>query len=327
MTTNQVKTIYNDLNGILLLDKPSGVTSNGALQLIKKIYDIKGIKCGHTGSLDPLATGMLPVCFGEATKFSNFLLNSDKKYLVTMQLGIETDTGDLDGNIIASQASIDNINFNAPKVEKALEKHIGEISQIPPIYSAIKYNGIRLYKLARSKDPNIKVTLLPRKIKIYGIRLLNICNVKKQISLEVYCSKGTYIRSLIKDLAHDLGCLASVAKLRRIMVGKFTENQLFDINQIRDLALTNNLQAILLPVKVCLYDLPIIKINQSSSLLLQQGKRINIKDLSSCYQNFKVQFEDSTLFCLINSDSDQLLGVGKFLSATNELAAKRLVRF
>jgi tRNA pseudouridine55 synthase len=192
---------FNDLNGVLLLDKPSGITSNRALQMVKHLFNAKGIKVGHTGSLDPLATGMLPICFGEAAKFSSFLLNSDKRYLVTMQLGLKTDTGDLDGAIIATDDSIKNKYFDQSAINQVLKQFIGKISQIPPIYSAIKQNGVRLYKIARSIkqqsacienrqiDPKINITLLPRIITIHEIKLLNICNTKKQISLEVFVAK------------------------------------------------------------------------------------------------------------------------------------------
>ena len=144
------------VDGVLLLDKPTGITSNQALQRVKNLFKIRN-KAGHTGSLDPLATGMLPICFGEATKFSSFLLNSDKKYQVIMQLGIKTTTADIDGEIIAKNDNLDQLNFTESSIIKEiLPEFIGEISQIPPVYSAIKINGIRSYKLARNADKLLK---------------------------------------------------------------------------------------------------------------------------------------------------------------------------
>lgn len=337
---------FNDLNGVLLLDKPSGITSNRALQVVKNLFNAKGIKVGHTGSLDPLATGMLPICFGEAAKFSSFLLNSDKRYLVTMQLGLKTDTGDLDGAVIATDDSIKNKYLEKSAVNQVLEQFIGKISQIPPIYSAIKQNGVRLYKLARSIkqqsagiengqiDPKMNITLLPRIVTIHEIKLLNICNTKKQISLEVCCSKGTYIRSLVTDIAAKLNCLATVATLRRTMVGSFISENMVTILELENLVkdyiynqdlsnkdnvkiLEKKLLLLLLPVKICLTGLPVLAIKPHDSLLLQHGKRI-------CLDN-KLQFTANSLICLINSSNDQLLGVGKVIE-DNILVAHRLVR-
>ncbi len=309
-----------ELNGVLLLDKPPGLTSNSALQRVKRLFNAKHIKVGHTGSLDPLATGMLPICFGEATKFSGFLLNADKKYLVTMQLGVKTDTGDLDGSIIATDDNSKTYDFTELHINKVLTGFLGEISQIPPIYSAIKQNGVPLYKIARiakKKSETINITPLPRMIKIYNIKLLNICHVKQQISLEVYCSKGTYIRSLVEDIAVQLNCLATVATLRRTVVGNFLPENMVTVAELANYS--TNLEQILLPVEICLANLPVLKINQIDAVLLQQGKRVYLDDL-------ELKFGCNSLICLINYSNNELLGVGEVIE-NNILVAKRLVRF
>ena len=310
--------MMNKFNGVLLLDKPTGITSNHALQRVKRLFNTKS-KAGHTGSLDPLATGMLPICFGEATKFSAFLLNSDKKYIVTMQLGIKTDTGDLDGSIIDTDDNIDNQVFTELQVDKVLKEFIGEIWQVPPIYSAIKQNGVPFYKLARCAKQSEKINIIPprRLIKIYSLELLNICNQKKQITLEVHCSKGTYIRSLSQDVAAKLNCLATVAILRRTMVGQFMADDMMTIEEIEKSNLMLN--KLLLPVKSCLTSLPSLEINQIEAKLLQNGKQVYIDNLNSKFENI------NSLVCLFNSFDYQLLGVGEIIK-DNLLVAKRLVQ-
>jgi len=313
----------NEVNGVLLLDKNQGITSNQALQRVKRLFG-KNTKAGHTGSLDPLATGMLPICFGEATKFSAFLLNSDKTYLVTAQFGIKTDTGDLDGTIVASNDDNKNYNFTELQVELALKKFIGDVWQVPPIYSAIKQNGVRLYKLARenklAKEKKVDIVVKPRLIKIYNIKLISICNIKQQITLEVFCSKGTYIRTLIEDLAAALNALATVASLRRITVGDFVAANMVSIADLEKLLATGSksaLEQLLLPVTTCLTSLPILKIDQINTKLLRNGKMVHITDL---YTKFSV----NTLICLI-TEKENLLGVGEVL-AGNNLVARRLVK-
>lgn len=308
-------------DGILLLDKPTGITSNSALQRVKRLFNTSS-KAGHTGSLDPLATGMLPICFGEATKFSAFLLNADKKYLVTMQLGIKTDTGDLDGDIIASDDQ--NQIFTELQVNTVLTEFIGEIWQVAPIYSAIKQNGVPLYKLARAAKGSDKINIIPPKrfIKIYSIKLLNICNNTKQISLEVHCSKGTYIRSLVEDIAVKLNGLATVAALRRTVVGDFMPQDMVTLNKLEQESVI--LKKLLLPIELCLTDLPILEINHIEEQELQQGKQVYIEDLY-----IRIQYEINAvnfLVCLVNFSSRKFIGVGE-VKDHNMLIAKRLISF
>jgi len=198
-----------EINGILILDKGIGKSSNGALQEVKRLYNAK--KAGHTGSLDPLATGVLPLCFGEATKFSQFLLDANKRYVTTIKLGVVTTTGDAEGEIVEEVATQ---GFSTEELESALEKFRGEIEQIPSMFSAIKVNGQPLYKLARQ---GIEIERKSRVVTIFELNLVE--NNGDELILDVSCSKGTYIRTLAEDLGKVLGCGAHVIALRRTQSG------------------------------------------------------------------------------------------------------------
>lgn len=200
-----------DVHGVLLLDKPVGLTSNDALQRAKRLFNAK--KAGHTGSLDPLASGMLPLCFGEATKVSGFLLDADKYYVVTCRLGSRTATADAEGEVIETKSVP---RLDAQLIERALERFRGEISQVPPMYSALRHQGQRLYDLARE---GIEVPREPRAVTIHELVLKGFTT--EALSLEVRCSKGTYIRTLVEDVAQALGTCAHVTVLRRLAVGPF----------------------------------------------------------------------------------------------------------
>mgnify|MGYP001099324645 CR=1 FL=1 len=195
----------NKINGILLLDKPSGITSNKALQLTKNIF--KAEKAGHTGSLDPIATGLLPICFGQATKVSKYLIESSKTYCVTAKLGIKTTTGDSEGNVLAKETPE---NLQNEKIEEVLKLFIGKTKQKPPMFSAIKVNGIRLYKHAR------KGLTIPRKSRLITVHNICLKNYKEDLlELIIHCSKGTYIRTLVEDIGEQLNTFAHVIRLRR----------------------------------------------------------------------------------------------------------------
>jgi len=187
---------YRQVDGILLLDKPLNASSNQALQVVKKLYHAR--KAGHTGSLDPLATGMLPICFGEATKFSKFLLNANKVYQCTARLGVSTETGDSEGEVIRTS---EVPSLTAAEIETVLEKFRGDIQQIPSMYSAIKYQGQPLYKLARQGKT---VERQARDIKMYELTCLNYHET--ELELHIHCSKGTYVRTLVEDIGNALGC-------------------------------------------------------------------------------------------------------------------------
>ena len=257
-----------ELHGILLLDKPKGVTSNAALQTVKRLY--KATKAGHTGSLDPLATGLLPVCFGSATKISSFLLDADKSYLVTGQLGASTDSGDADGKVTIVKESV---KLELENVKRVLASFEGEIEQIPPMYSALKYKGRRLYELARK---GINVPREPRHVTIHALQLQSIETT--QLRLKVDCSKGTYIRTLIEDIAQALGTVGHVTQLRRLGVGPFNKDQMIAMDEIEAHAADGLqvLDSLLLPIDYALQDWPSIQIEKKLCRCFSQGQSVQI---------------------------------------------------
>lgn len=213
------------VDGVLLLNKAAGMTSNDALQKAKRMFFVQ--KAGHTGSLDPLATGVLPLCFGEATKFSQYLLDADKRYRSTFRLGMTTDTSDADGETLTE---VDARAITREQVEEALVQFRGEISQIPSMYSALKHNGTPLYKLARE---GITVERQPRHVTIYDLTLLDFRpGHAAEVDVDVRCSKGTYIRSIAEDLGHALGCGAHVKKLHRSEAGPFKEADAISLDEL-----------------------------------------------------------------------------------------------
>lgn len=215
------------VNGIVVVDKMSGFSSNDVLQQVKRLFG--AAKAGHTGSLDPLATGVLPVCLGEATKFSRFLLESDKSYRTVVQLGVQTTTGDAEGEVVEKRP----VQVTRSDIEAVLTQFRGEIQQVPSMYSALKHNGQPLYKLARE---GIEVERPSRTVMIHRVELIDFTGT--QCVLEVDCSKGTYIRALAEDIGHALGCLAYVAQLRRIKAGPYEEQTAYTLEQLE--AIKNN---------------------------------------------------------------------------------------
>jgi len=212
-----------DVNGILVIDKPLGITSNGILQEVKRLYG--AAKAGHTGALDPLATGVLPLCFGEATKFSQMMLDSDKAYIATARLGERTETGDSEGAVVATKPVPDGLT--ADVLEPVLEQFRGNIQQVPSMYSALKHNGRPLYEYARE---GIEVERPARPVTIYELQLLDVR--ENELDIAVKCTKGTYIRSLVEDIGEMLGCGAHVVELRRTLAAGFT---LADVHAVPDL--------------------------------------------------------------------------------------------
>lgn len=215
-----------DISGVLLLDKPQGLSSNQALQAVKRIFRAR--KAGHTGSLDPLATGLLPICFGEATKVSAYLLEADKHYLATAKLGIRTDTADSQGTVIC-QREIPALSES--DLQEALTPLRGEIQQIPPMYSALKHEGKRLYDLARA---GIEVERKARSVRIDQFELLH--QDRGFLEFDIQCSSGTYVRTLIDDLGEALGCGAHVTALRRVGVSPFDKPVMYTLDALRDLS-------------------------------------------------------------------------------------------
>lgn len=298
-----------NINGILLLDKPLGLSSNKALQHVKQLYRAK--KAGHTGSLDPLASGMLPLCFGEATKISAFLLDADKTYVTTARLGISTTTADTEGELLEKKPIP---TLNREYLEAVLENFIGEIDQIPPMYSALKHKGQRLYELARAGKT---VERPARKITIYTLKLLEF--TPKTFTLEVNCSKGTYIRSLIEDIAKALGSCAHVSALRRTAVNPF-QHKMYSLEDLSQWAKTQpeKLEACLLPVDTGLTLWPRLALNETQAIDLSHGRKVALND----EQN--VSFQDSKDKLLrLYQPNGILLGLGE-MTAAHDLRIKRL---
>ncbi|EKE00621.1 MAG: hypothetical protein ACD_21C00308G0004 [uncultured bacterium] len=258
-----------NVNGILLLDKPIGVTSNEVLQLVKKLFLAN--KAGHTGSLDPIATGMLPICFGEATKFSQFLLESDKRYVVTGKLGEITASADSEGPIIEKR-EIKNVNIQS--IEMVLPKFRGKILQLPPMYSALKHKGQPLYKLARQ---GIEVERTPREVTIHMLQLLDLSD--DLVKLEMHCSKGTYVRTVVADIGEILGCGAHVIELRRLAVGPYQATQMVTLEKLQELAAKSDYKSLdqfLLPIESMLVGMPDLTLNPDMLYYMHQGHALVI---------------------------------------------------
>jgi len=254
------------VNGILLLDKPSGLTSNAALQVVKKMFAAR--KAGHTGSLDPLATGLLPLCFGEATKISGFLLDADKDYRVTCKFGERTLTGDAEGEVI-EQRPLGGLSER--QLRKAFGNFVGEIEQIPPMYSALKHKGERLYKLARQ---GVEVEREARQVTIFELELLGFNSPLADI--RVRCSKGTYVRTLVEDIGELLGCGAHVAGLRRVGLGPFDNPRMLDIETLESVAADGHyaLDQLLLPLESGLTQWPDVRLTGDAAFYLRQGQPV-----------------------------------------------------
>jgi tRNA pseudouridine55 synthase len=299
------------VNGILLLDKPLEVSSNGILQRIRWLYQAE--KAGHTGALDPLASGLLPICFGEATKFCQFLLDTDKTYEVTARFGVRTDTSDAAGEIISQKP----ISFSQADLETAVIKARGPQLQIPTMYSALKYQGQPLYKYARQ---GITVPREARPINIFRFDLLSFDG--QDATFVVHCSKGTYIRTLIDDLGETLGSGAYVSALRRIHVGPFqasqmrVESELVPLNDKQD---WQGLDALLLPMDQALLGLAELVINPVQHQRLVHGQTVQLNDTEA----ESLQTAPTLTAIKLYTEAGQFIGIG----AVNEgvLAVRRLL--
>lgn len=255
-----------DIHGILLLDKPSGLSSNQALQRVKNLYN--ATKAGHTGSLDPLATGILPICLGEATKVSGFLLEADKRYLAECRLGQRTDTGDREGEVVETHAVP---SLNEKQIEKVLRRFIGEIEQVPPMYSAVKHQGRPLYRLARQGK---SIERKPRQVNIFDLQLMK--HDAESIVLDISCSKGTYVRVLAEEIGTALGTCAHIAALRRTLAAPFDDNNLVQLKELEDLAGQgfDEVDDLLLPVDTALPDWPSVELTQEMTRYILQGQAV-----------------------------------------------------
>lgn len=293
------------VHGILLLDKPTGMSSNAALQVVKRLFNAQ--KAGHTGSLDPLATGLLPICLGEATKITSYLLDSDKKYQGTAKLGVRTKTADAEGDVLQTRPvpilSVDTI-------EMALDSFRGEISQIPPMHSALKLNGKPLYELARQ---GIEVERKPRNVTIFELKKLSFA--EDELEIFVHCSKGTYIRTLAEDLGEILECGAHLNALRRVAAGPFDINQSITLDKLIELSEQGmgELDKLLLPMHNALTDWPEINLTANSAYYVRQGQPVLVPKAPS---NGWVR--------LMGENPDDFIGVGHILD-DGRVAPKRLV--
>ena len=255
-----------DIHGVFLLDKPQGMSSNDIMQKVKRIFQAN--KAGHTGALDPLATGMLPICLGEATKFSQFLLDADKRYLVTAKLGERTDTSDAEGQIVETR----DVNVKTSEILTALEQFRGDILQVPTMFSALKHNGKPLYEYARQ---GITVEREARPITIFELNFIEYN--APYLTLEVHCSKGTYIRTLVDDLGEALGCGGHVTMLRRTAVADYPTEKMLDWNALQALAEAQDLallDALLLPMDTAVAKLPALTLNESQTQGIGFGQRV-----------------------------------------------------
>ena len=258
------------VDGLLVLDKPTGMSSNAALQRAKRLFG--AAKAGHTGSLDPLATGVLPLCFGEATKFSQFLLDADKGYESTFVLGVGTDTADADGAVITRASAV---HLAEDSVTRAMVMLTGAIEQVPPMYSALKVDGQPLYKRARAGE---QVERAARPVEIYGFELLSFePGEEVRLGVKVRCSKGTYIRTLAEDLGAALGVPAHVSALRRYQSGPFAIDDCVTPEQltaVKESGTDTDLDALLQPIESCIQHLPRLSLSEAATFYIRQGQPV-----------------------------------------------------
>lgn len=313
------------IDGVVLLDKPQGVSSNHALQRIKYLYG--AAKAGHTGALDPLATGMLPICLGEATKFSQFLLEADKRYQTTAKLGVRTDSSDADGEVIETKPVGD---YSIELIQSLLVQHFsGEIEQVPSMFSALKHNGQPLYKLARQ---GIKVEVKRRRVTIYSIELLDYRPAQAELDLEVYCSKGTYIRSIVEDLGLMLGCGAHVQALRRLDSGPYKAAMMRTLEQVEAIAGVaadekvteaqkqcdlEGLDALLLPAWTAVDHLPRVAVDVNQTVAIGYGQSIQLEQQDQAAEQILIFTRDE--------ENERFLGLGQ-VSGDGVLKPRRLIQ-
>ncbi len=288
------------VNGLMLLDKPEGISSNEALQRVKRLLNAR--KGGHTGSLDPMATGLLPLCFGESTKISSLLLDSDKQYEMTVKLGVATETGDREGAVIQQR----DVNITQSQLEEVLDRFRGEGQQIPPMYSALKLNGQPLYKLARK---GIEVERKPRKVTVYSLILTHW--QQDVLKLTVTCSRGFYVRTLAVDIGDLLGCGGHVIQLRRTGVGNLHLDQSVSLPQLEKMALADEREKLLLPTDTALSHLPEVHLPANIAVYLCKG------------QSVRARHAADTGLVRLYSDNEQFLGIGE-ITEQGKIAPKRL---
>ncbi len=303
------KTCYRNIDGILLLDKPSGMSSNQALQRVRHLFQAR--KAGHTGSLDPLATGLLPICFGEATKIAGYLLGSRKAYEAELVSGITTDSDDADGQVLRTRPVP---TLNRAVIELALAGLRGRILQVPPIYSALKRDGVPLYKRARRGE---QVTVEAREVEIFRLDLLGIDG--ERIRLHVECSSGTYVRSLARDLGERLGCGAHLTALRRLWVDPFREPVMYGLSDLQQRAQgadAGALDALLLPLETGLSGLPAVSFDAQACSRLRQGQRFRYAGLE-VGRIYRALDSRDWLVALVEASEDGLIRIRRGFNANS----------
>lgn len=296
---------FRDVHGVFLLDKPQGMSSNDIMQKVKRLFQAN--KAGHTGALDPLATGMLPICLGEATKFSQFLLDSDKRYFVTAKLGERTDTSDAEGQVVETR----EVNVREADILAALPQFRGDILQVPTMFSALKHNGKPLYEYARQ---GITLEREARPITIFELKFIEYN--APYLSLEVHCSKGTYIRTLVDDLGEVLGCGAHVTVLRRLAVADYPIEMMMPIDELQLLAESfpqKALDTLLLPMDTAVASLPALNLTEAQTKAVKFGQRVKFENVEQVYGLVR-------LF----SDVNQFLGVAE-VTTDNVIRPNRMV--
>lgn len=258
----------DNISGLLLFDKQQGLTSNQVLQDVKHLLNAK--KAGHTGSLDPLATGLLPLCFGEATKLSCYLLDADKTYISTFKLGQCTDSGDAQGQITSTR----EVNVSRDSVEKTMASMVGSVDQVPPMFSALKKDGTPLYVLARK---GIEIDRAPRRVKLYAFELIELNGNELKVSIR--CSSGFYVRSLAHDLGELLGCGAHVCELRRTSVGTLSIASATTLSQLREIPEIAQRQQLLIAADKILHHMQTVELNAPQAVRLFQGQSVQMGGL------------------------------------------------
>ena len=297
----QFKRIKKNVNGVLLLDKPLGLSSNQALQKVKWLYS--AAKAGHTGTLDPLATGLLPICLGEATKFAQYVTDADKTYFATIKLGTTTTTGDAEGEVLTTAS----VNVSPTQFSAACQQFIGEVSQMPPMYSALKHEGRALYEYAREGVD------IARQSRIIHIGNITVENFEADIAqITVTCSKGTYIRTLAEDIGATLGCGAHLIGLRRTETAGYLLPQAVTIEQLEAMSIEAR-AALLLPVDSAIESLPVVTLNADVTFYLMQGQAV--------WQAGKMPSGDMRLY----DEQNNFLGLG-CLQDDGKIAPKRLIQ-
>ena len=295
----QKKSLRREIDGVFLLDKPLGFSSNQALKKIQWLFNAK--KAGHTGTLDPMASGLLPICLGEATKFSHRLLDANKTYIATIQLGITTSTGDQEGEVVSEKEVV----LNEAQLKDTLKKFIGDITQIPPMYSALKFEGKPLYEYARE---GIEIERKSRQIKIYDIKLIKM--EESVITIEVLCSKGTYVRTLAEDIGQALGCGAHLKGLERTQTGNFQLSDALSIEALESMTMASR-EKELMPIDALLDELLSIQLTETETEAIKKGQSIDFNNKND---------KEMRLY----SASGQFIGVGQ-PDLQGRLFPKRLI--